>query len=117
MKKAITLALVGLTIGTWGLEARAVKTLGPSCGKWIAAKQSEQTNPSRQRDADIGWLAGFMTGAAMLSNKDILAGTDQQSIVLWMDNWCQANPLKAVSSGGNVLFLELEKQIKPTEGR
>jgi hypothetical protein len=120
MKKAITLALVGLAISTWGLDARAVgvTTLGDrSCGKWIADRPSNPSDQSIGRLSNTGWLVGFMSGAASASGRDILERTDGQSIVLWMDNWCRANPLEYVADGAMVLFVELEKQIKPTGGR
>lgn len=49
---------------------------------------------------------------AFYSDKDILKGTDNASIFLWFDNYCQANPLKNMIDGADSLFDELVKQKK-----
>jgi hypothetical protein len=121
MKKAIALALVGLAIGTVGVEARAgashITSLGEwSCGDWYAHKPSDPNKPSLIRSGQINWLIGYMTGLASASGEDILASTGTASVVLWMDNWCQANPLESIAGGGLQLFIDLEKRIKPMGG-
>ena len=105
MKKVnAVLLLVGLLLST-GASA-AVTTLGvQSCGDWI----QERSKSDAIRGDEI-WLVGYMTGVAIGTGKDFIAGTDALSIFIWMDNYCRANPLKDISRGGIELYFELKKQ-------
>jgi hypothetical protein len=102
-----------LIAGVTGLiflnHASASTTWGASdCGEWVAESKS---NASMR-----GWLLGFMTGLGAMH--EITGKTDNplsklnsgQQIYLWMDNYCQRNPLKTISLGGVDLFYELVKK-------
>ena len=75
----------------------------PDCGKWL-----NQKNPAEKH-----WLTGYMTG--LNSMLDMLKETidplktvnSAEQIFVWMDNYCQKNPLSNVSEGGKALFIEL----------
>jgi hypothetical protein len=112
MQKAKTrtpLSKVALVVAfsLWVLPAssQTSTTFGsPDCGQWIAEK-----TPMRS-----GWLMGYLTGLNWLHDMvgnnpkdplDALNSADQA--YLWMDNWCKANPLKKVTTGGVELFIEL----------
>jgi hypothetical protein len=75
------------------------------CGQWVAKSKS---NPAYRT-----WLLGYMSGlnsALFTSKNDPLDKINSaEQIFLWMDNFCQRNPLKNVQDGGNALFLELQK--------
>jgi hypothetical protein len=88
-------------------ESNAVTNLGaPSCGKWT----EDLAYPPYRLYRQI-WLEGFLSGAAAGTGEDVLKVSDRQSITLWMDNYCRANPLNSVHEGGVALFVELRKQI------
>ena len=78
----------------------------PDCGQWIQQK----------RQPDRAWLLGYMSGLnvrhASADRTDgpleKIGSVDQ--IFLWMDNYCTANPLHRVATGGWVLFQELLKK-------
>jgi hypothetical protein len=79
----------------------------PDCGQWF----SENT----KAPAKI-WLIGYLSGINALK---AIPGADPldrinsaEQVFLWMDKWCQANPLKTVYIGGQDLYLELAKNIK-----
>ncbi|MDM0002209.1 hypothetical protein QTI24_26630 [Variovorax sp. J22P240] len=81
---------------------------GRSCGEWIKDRAE-----LKLKDAvNSAWLVGYLSGMAVESEKDLLSSIDAESIYLWMDNYCRANPLKRVSTGGWVLFEELAKGKK-----
>jgi len=89
--------------------AHAYMTLGASdCGQWV--------NESKSTPSMRAWLLGFMSGLnAMheLTNKPddpMTKINSAQQVYVWMDNFCQKNPLKSVSSGGIDLFIELMKK-------
>jgi hypothetical protein len=47
---------------------------------------------------------------ASASGKDVLEGTDADSLTLWMDGYCKANPLDSVGNSAVLLFQELKKK-------
>ena len=94
--KSMTVITVMMCCTTINAKEFAVYS-GFSCGSWIA----NETNMSRS------WLLGYMSGLAYGSGKNVLTGTDKDSIFLWMKNYCNANPLEDVMVGGDMLFWEL----------
>src|SRR5450759_5651699 len=78
-----------------GVEARQA----PTCGEWIVHREKSDTLAL----GNASWLLGYLSGMAIGSGKDYLAGTGNSSIYKWMDNYCRKNPLRDLSSGGNAL--------------
>jgi len=107
MKKLIAVIVLGLMLTGVASTASAVAvfiTGSTSCGVWV---NSRTNNTAVQW---MGWFEGYLSGLSMGTKKSALEGTDNQSIFLWMDNYCRANPLKDVKAGGQVLFWELVEQ-------
>lgn len=77
----------------------------PSCGEWVAHREKSDTLAL----GNAYWLQGFLSGLAMSSGKDILAGMENSALNGWMDKYCQANPLKDLTGGANALAAELLK--------
>ncbi len=77
------------------------------CGQWI----------SRKNNTDKAWVLGYMTGLSVMTT---IANTKQgdwlnkvnsaEQIFLFVDNYCQKNPLKTVEDAGYALFSELIKK-------
>lgn len=102
MKKTPPLVLLCLFIIAAVFDSQAVETRGaPSCGAWIKQKGTLQGSGSK------GWLVGFLTGVAVESDKDLLAGTESDSLFFWVDKYCQENPLNDLALAGWVLSVEL----------
>ena len=78
------------------------------CGQWM-----KRTNSAMSNNAAESWLAGYMSGLNTMywvENKksDPLNKVNSlDQMVLWMDNYCNKNPLNRVSQGGFDLFVEL----------
>ncbi len=84
-------------------NANALATIGDrSCGQWSTRTQ----NPYEQIGSG-NWLMGMMTGLAVGTSKDVLADTDGDSMMLWMDNYCRAHPLDRIGTAATVLYFEL----------
>lgn len=101
MKKRVIAALI-LTCLT--PMAMAYTTFGtPDCGQWITDKSNIKK----------AWLVGYVSGLsamhAMNNRKDDplsqINSIDQ--IFVWMDNYCQNNPLSKLNDGGGNLFIDL----------
>jgi hypothetical protein len=54
-------------------------------------------------------MNGYFTAFNRLSAStvNILGNSDLKSAMLWMDNWCKANPLKRIAQGMELLTEEL----------
>lgn len=88
-------------------ETNAVEMRGMiSCGRWINDKKNDELS----RITAERWIIGYLSGLAAGTEKNILEGTDNDSIILWIDNYCSANPLKDIGHGSNEIFFELARQ-------
>lgn len=87
-------------------EAIAVTTIGKyDCGQWFTSSTAKN------------WLAGYISGlntSGIYPKKDpLLKLNSSAQLNLWMDNYCNANPLDTVADGANALFRELADKSKP----
>jgi hypothetical protein len=112
---AITKAAVLATMVICGLaRAQAVMSVfglgSDSCGTWLRHTQKED---AYNREARI-WLAGYLTA----NNQRLFAaglpatvghGSDVDSGIAWIDQYCQANPIKYVMEAAWALVQELQK--------
>ncbi len=101
------------------LFASAVEIKGSrSCSKWLEEKRLATSTREMNRIPVLisrSWFLGFLSGRADAAGKNFLKGTDSDSIFLWLDGYCQANPDKDLDQGGADLARELMqmKGIKP----
>lgn len=84
-------------------DAGADARQSPSCGEWVVHREKSDTLAL----ANASWLLGYLSGMAIGSGKDYLAGSENSSLYKWMDNYCRKNPLRDLSSGANALAAEL----------
>ena len=105
--RATAMALCCLVLSATVVDAQAVAIRGAtSCGLWVKDRQEKIAFVHHR------WVLGYLSGLAFESDKDILKTTDAESIFLWVDNYCRANPLKDIDDAGTTLFYELVKQKK-----
>ena len=83
----------------WG---QTVTVFGrPDCGVWL----------SKQREVDKAWLLGYVssTSTSQQFGKGDPFGkiSSAEQIFVWMNNYCQKNPLKDLSDGALALYIEL----------
>jgi hypothetical protein len=77
-----------------------------SCGDWIG----KRTPNGNVLGSYWTWVLGYLSGKAVESKLDVLRYQDSLSISIWMDGYCQANPLGNVAEGSDNLFMELSKR-------
>lgn len=110
MKKTIFALLAVATLGGVSGSASAVQIIGgASCGKWIERHEASDKAPW-PAVATENWLIGYLSGIALHSKKDILRDADTASLVLWMTNYCNENPLNNISDGAQDLYFELKNK-------
>ena len=83
-----------------------------SCGEWVKyRKEGGCINGMQQR-----WIGGYITAYNLQTFDvlDIMASTDPESVFLWMDKYCQENPLSSLAVGMRVLTKELWPNRKRT---
>ena len=104
MKKSTTIVFLMLLVSQ---PAMAFTTFGaPDCGQWV--QQPEATKRA--------WLLGYMSGLSAMfdlvkDERDPLGEINSaDQIYVWMNNFCQKNPLFKVHQGGTNLFIELMKK-------
>ena len=106
-KKTLLAITTSLCIWLTASHAEALQIRGfTSCGTWVKETQEDGWGIVTSRM----WLLGYLSGKASGSGKDVLRGTDNDSIFLWVDNYCKANPLKDIGDAGAALFSELAKK-------
>jgi hypothetical protein len=105
MKKRMFTVLAALCFAA--STANAVTVVGAtSCGTWVKDRRSDDW----PQLVDKAWLVAYLSGIAVNSHKDYLAGSDNDSLSLWVDNYCAANPLDGLDDAGLALSRELIKR-------
>jgi hypothetical protein len=76
-----------------------------SCGLWVNAKEEK----GLERTMLLGWVAGYITAANALVPGKInwLEGSDLDGAMLWIDTYCNENPLSNTHDAMKVLMREL----------
>ena len=83
---------------------------GASCGTWVKEEASHK-NMSEGINFSRNWIVGYLSGLAVATKKDFW-GTpnvnllDNDSVFLWVDNYCRRNPLNNLDDAGYALFIE-----------
>jgi hypothetical protein len=102
---ALVFAILLLTAAGPSLAIPVTRIGEYDCGRWF--------NP-KYRELAKAWLMGYLSGLSVMNSMsdtqandvlDALQSADQA--FLWMDNFCNANPLETVPWGGEKLFFEL----------
>ncbi len=109
MKKAQIIITMLLITCHLGQPALAETVFGePDCGQWLTKK----------REPDKAWALGYLSGLSVMHElngkvDDPLAKINSaEQIFVWLDNYCQKNPLKGIGNGGLSLFLEVMRNKK-----
>lgn len=103
----LLLVLSGMTSNVYSAELIQIAGAGNvGCGVWIADKNA---NNRRLLDGQT-WVLGYLSGKAVTAGKDILRNTPDESLFLWIDNYCQSNPLSNIADASSALYFELIRQ-------
>ena len=75
-----------------------------SCGLFVQARRTAQDSAYKD------WLGGFLTATSWLTNTENIAGkTDLASLMLWIENYCNKNPLKSFGVAAANLIIRVSK--------
>lgn len=85
-----------------GAEYKTYGEGATTCGSWIEARRNDNYYIKAQ------WMLGFVSAAGYYGEKPKF--TDASAMVVWVDNYCQQNPLKDFDDGVKALVEELSRQ-------
>ena len=102
--------VVSIALGCVALSTSGSQVYGASdCGSWLGAK----AEPISRRGQEL-WLVGYLSGRNVMHDRAKLKPTDPlgrlgstTQVFVWMDNYCQVNPLKWVVQGADDLWIEI----------
>ena len=112
MKIFLCVALLGFALTLSGEIAAAVTVKASvSCGAWMTDREKEKVGEKLASLFSRRWLIGYLSGLATGANKEFwdrpnAIALDYESVFLWMDDYCQANPRKDIADGAARLFQE-----------
>jgi hypothetical protein len=78
------------------------------CGTWATAATGSLTDT-----AYSDWIMGYVSGANAWGRgiANNAKGLPNNSIVLWVKNYCRGHPLENVEAGAEALVVELTKRL------
>jgi len=84
-----------------------------SCGHWV----EHSKKGSWEEVADTNWIVGYITAYNRQTPDvfNIMGDTDKASVYLWMDKYCQENPLNNLVDGMELLTYKLWPNRKRTK--
>jgi hypothetical protein len=105
MNKLIYSLLIA-TITFISINSYAISLFGDgmSCGKWIEDRKKDYGVATRT------YLLGFISGLALGTNKDYINTIDADSLFVWTDNYCQANPTEKLNTAASLFHIEMVKK-------
>jgi len=112
-------SLLSFSLLSFSIFASTVEIKGArSCSKWAEEKRlADGTKELNKIPVLItrSWFLGYLSGRADATGRNFLKGTDSDSLFLWLDNYCRANPKADLDKAANDLAGELMqlKQIRP----
>tara|TARA_Y100000296_G_scaffold52238_1_gene59834 strand:- start:403 stop:723 length:321 start_codon:yes stop_codon:yes gene_type:complete len=74
-----------------------------SCGSWVKWRK---TKSGWHQDGQ--WVNGFVSAAGYFGKE--LKEVDSDAMLVFMDNYCQQNPLNKIGDGAKALVRELESK-------
>ena len=115
LRVLMSLALLATTLVATAVQARAddVAVRGAAtCQAFLDAKR----NSVEEALKDLTWFLGYMSGLAVANHVDVLgAGNSAQSVVTWVDTYCQRYPENDLSDAGNLYYKFRIEQMKTSK--
>ncbi len=98
--------MMSVTAPSWAVTIRGMT----GCGEWVKERKEARARAWQSEQWLMGYLSGASAGLGVEFWKKGGNTLDSESVFLWMDNYCRANPLKDTQDGANTLFLEHTKK-------
>lgn len=79
------------------------------CGNFIAAIEDKRAGNTAQAYQFMVWTSGFASAHSAVTSIDYFKNADSKSIEIWLENYCQKNPLDTYVMATIKLLSELSK--------
>ena len=99
---SIMIGLTALIVQPATAETFAGAGIDNSCLGWTAARKQDGV-AGRQ---DEQWVLGYLSAVSDWTDLDPLRGVDGQGVWVWMDSYCQANPLIKIVEAASAFVRE-----------
>lgn len=112
MFKSILIIIFLSTISTQAYSNDKRVILGAcECATWTKYSNEEIKNNRANIMSSTcgGWISGFLSGTNLYEKKDILSAIDHETIIRWVDRYCNQNPERNILDAGIKLQNELLK--------
>ena len=113
MRAVLFFVLTAVAVPSYADDAPIQGAGAVTCGRWVEARKKGEYYGQLQ------WVQGFISSYnhyvyshKMASGNGVFGETDYQAITVWMDNYCQRNPLDSVYMGAVNLVKELETRAR-----
>ena len=107
LKKVIFISLIALLLSPLTSPAQSMILGIYDCGQWL---KDSRYRTSYEMWA-IGYLSGLNASSSTVLKTDFLSKINSsEQAFLYLDNYCQKNPLKNIQAGLNLLAIELSSK-------
>lgn len=115
MNSKLKVFLLCLTLScsvSWAAGDKDIQYRGFTyCGEWVKSRKTTVgTIEGFSRLNVEAKLVAFLSGLAVGVQNDFLRDANLESLYLWMDNYCEKNPLSNSFEGAAYLALELTEK-------
>lgn len=110
MKYFLFVAFILLIASPFHALSGEIKGAGAgSCGEWNEERKSNNYHPT------MHWIQGFISAYNLYvytgnNPNGVFGNVDYKSIAIWMDNYCQVNPLSGPFEGTVQLIEDLKSR-------
>ena len=81
------------------------------CGEWVKSRKTTVGTVEGFSKLNVeAKLVAFLSGLAVGTQNDFLKDSNLESLYLWMDIYCEKNPLSNSYEGASALALELSNK-------
>jgi hypothetical protein len=104
MKRSVLAIALLVALPAWGSDKDSyyVTQGATSCSSYVEQRKDQKS--SAYNDTAM-WVSGYLIAYNYLASDaaSVLGNTDLNGVMLWLENWCRANPLKNVADGMEAL--------------
>ena len=113
MRRMLTSGLIAAALAVTAMQARAQDVTVRGSGTCQAYLDAERSNDVQGAVKQLNWLLGYVSGLAVARHVDVLGNGDgAESMLDWVDAYCQRYPAKYLSDAGNLFYTYRVEQMK-----
>lgn len=107
MRCGVLAAVLAVTAMQASAEDVTVRGSG-TCQGFLDAERNSVPEAVKQ----LTWLLGYVSGLAVATEVDVLGNHDPDSMLKFVDNYCERYPAKYLSNAGNMYYQFRKEQMK-----